>query len=91
MQLAKLACLPDSVVKSARLILKMLEKKDRESRTGALSLFEDLPLFAATPSPIMQTSKNSVVEDILSNVLPDELSPRDALALIYKLKENLKQ
>ena len=41
-------------------------------------------------------SKNSktmakCVEDILSNVLPDELSPRDALALIYKLKENLEK
>ena len=90
-QVAQLAGLPNSVVKRARLILKMLEKKDRESRTGALSLFEDLPLFAATPAPIMETSKQSVVEDILSNVLPDELSPRDALALIYKLKENLEK
>jgi DNA mismatch repair protein MutS len=34
--------------------------------------------------------KGSQVEDRLKAVLPDELTPKDALALVYELREMLK-
>ncbi len=88
-QVAQLAGLPASVVERARVVLDALEKGDREGSNKAATLFEDLPLFAATPAPIAQAAQSSEVEDMLSNVLPDELSPKDALALVYQLKEKL--
>lgn len=88
-QVAQLAGLPASVVERARVVLEALEKGDREGSNKAAKLFEDLPLFAATPAPIAQTVKPSEVEDLLSDILPDELSPKDALALVYQLKEKL--
>jgi DNA mismatch repair protein MutS len=89
-QVAQLAGLPASVVERARLVLDALEKGDREGSNKASTLFEDLPLFAATPAPMAQTAKPSEVEDLLNEILPDELSPKDALALIYQLKDKLK-
>ncbi len=88
-QVAQLAGLPASVVERARVVLEALEKGDREGSNKAATLFEDLPLFAATPAPLAQTAKPSEVEDLLNDVLPDELSPKDALALVYQLKEKL--
>ena len=88
-QVAQLAGLPASVVERARVVLEALEKGDREGGNKAAALFEDLPLFAATPQPAPQKIKSSEVEDMLIDVLPDELSPKDALALIYQLKDKL--
>ena len=85
-QVAKLAGLPVEVVTRAEHILETLEQGEE---AGAVSrLAEDLPLFsallekpagAATPTP-------SAVEEALAEIHPDELSPREALELIYKLR-----
>ena len=85
-QVARLAGLPDSVVERARVVLEALEKSDREGGHKAETLFEDLPLFAATPTPAAANLVESAVELALADVLPDELTPKRALALIYKLK-----
>ncbi len=89
-QVAKLAGLPPAVVERARVVLEALEKGDREGGGKAETLIDDLPLFSATPAPISQPTKPSEVEDRLKDILPDELTPKDALALIYELRDLLK-
>jgi DNA mismatch repair protein MutS len=86
-QVAKLAGLPASVIARASEVLSILEKKD-EPGAGADSLFADLPLFsAARPrSASPAASGPSAVEKRLAETSPDELSPRDALAVLYELR-----
>ena len=85
-QVAKLAGLPQSVVDRARTVLDALEKGDREGGGKREAFIDDLPLFAA-PQPLpLASSESSAVEDRLKDILPDELTPRDALSLVYELK-----
>ena len=84
-QVAKLAGLPGSVVERARDVLKQLEETDRGSPTAIL--IDELPLFAVkqTPAP-KRASPNQLLSDQLAAVNPDELTPREALDALYKLK-----
>ena len=87
-QVARLAGLPASVVERARVVLEALEKGEREGGRAREALVDDLPLFSAAPvvaAPV-STSARSALEDRLSAILPDELTPREALDLIYELK-----
>ncbi len=88
-QVAQLAGLPASVVDRARVVLNQLEKTEREGGKQK-ALIDDLPLFSAAPPPPPSAAKTSPVTDMLNDVLPDELTPREALDLIYKLKEAAK-
>ena len=87
-QVAKLAGLPDAVVERARVVLDALEKGEREGGTAQKALIDDLPLFSATPAPPAPSPavRTSGVEQRLADILPDELTPREALELIYELK-----
>ncbi|UWR24049.1 DNA mismatch repair protein MutS [Sulfitobacter sp. S190] len=89
-QVAQLAGLPDAVIARARVVLDALEQGEREGGATQKTLIDDLPLFAATPTPPTPAPKTSQVETMIEAILPDELSPRDALDLIYKLKEAAK-
>ncbi len=81
-QVARLAGLPLAVVERARVVLEALEKSDRERPSK--TLIDDLPLFrAVAEKPVVRAS---AVEARLKAVSADELSPREALALIYELK-----
>jgi DNA mismatch repair protein MutS len=88
---AKLAGLPPAVTSRAEEILDILEKGDD---AGALArLAYELPLFRAAaarraPEPAPQSSP---VLDLLRDIHPDELSPRDALDLLYRLKSLLNE
>ncbi|MCY4302048.1 MAG: DNA mismatch repair protein MutS [Aestuariivita sp.] len=85
-QVAKLAGLPEAVVARAREILDIFEKQNRDGGGQPHVLIDDLPLFAARPAP--QTPRtSSQLEKMLHDIHPDALSPREALDLIYKLKE----
>ena len=86
MQVARLAGLPAAVVERARVVLEALEKGDREGGGKARALVDDLPLFAVAARPAAPAVAASAAEARLREVLPDELSPREALALIYELK-----
>ncbi|HKQ45869.1 MAG TPA: DNA mismatch repair protein MutS [Rhizomicrobium sp.] len=80
---AKLAGLPDAVVSRAEEVLQALE----EGREGhkPLAKIDDLPLFGATaPKP-----KTSAVEEALKGVEPDALTPKQALEVLYSLKQKL--
>jgi DNA mismatch repair protein MutS len=83
---AQLAGLPAAVVARAEQVLAALEKGEQ---SGAVTrLADDLPLFAAAPArPAgLAKSQESEVEKALGEINPDELSPRQALELVYALR-----
>lgn len=86
-QVAKLAGLPAAVVERARVVLDALEKGDREGGGKREAFIDDLPLFSVAATPAPKPEKGSAVEARLADILPDELTPRDALNLIYELKD----
>jgi DNA mismatch repair protein MutS len=90
-QVARLAGLPAAVVERAKVVLEALESGERQGGARPKALIDDLPLFRAAPvqqaRPVAQGSK---VEDRLKTVHPDDLTPIDALRLIYELRDLLK-
>jgi DNA mismatch repair protein MutS len=88
-QVARLAGLPSVVVERAKVVLEALEKGEREGGGTQKAIIDDLPLFSATPAPVKSAPKPSEIEERLRAVHPDELSPRDALDLIYELRSKL--
>jgi DNA mismatch repair protein MutS len=85
---AKLAGLPEGVTARAEEVLEILENGDE---AGALArLADDLPLFRAVQQrPPPAAAKESAAEALLKDIRPDELTPREALELLYKLKAAL--
>ena len=82
---AQIAGLPPAVIGRAQAVLERLEREG--SKSPAAGLIDDLPLFAVPrPAPPV---RESAVEKKLAGIVADELSPRDALALIYELKSLL--
>lgn len=86
-QVARLAGLPQVVVERAKVVLEALEKGEREGGVNRKAIIDDLPLFAAIPTPAPQKAAPSKVEDRLKSVFPDDLTPKEALALIYELRD----
>ena len=86
---ARLAGLPAAVIARSETILHSLENGEQ---SGAVTkLADDLPLFAAAAirSPAIasaQPAGPSAVELALAEVNPDELTPKQALEELYKLK-----
>jgi len=83
---AKLAGLPPAVVSRAREVLEMLQTGEQSGALARLS--QDLPLFSATKEPAV-VENASAVEVRLAEISPDNLNPREALDVIYELKEIL--
>ena len=89
-QVAKLAGLPEAVVNRARVVLEALEKGEREGGARQKALIDDLPLFAVRPAPPHRPlSDPSLLEVRLRAIHPDELTPKEALAVLYELKSIL--
>ncbi|HEX6111816.1 MAG TPA: DNA mismatch repair protein MutS, partial [Geminicoccaceae bacterium] len=87
---ARLAGLPEAVLARAEQVLHRLEQGEAKSTAD---LADDLPLFAAAasharPTP-MQAAARPPLEAALREVSPDQLTPKDALELIYRLKAML--
>ncbi len=81
---ARLAGVPAPVVTRARAVLDKLEKGRAE--TGGLAAgLGDLPLFAAIQPPPPPTQ--DTLRDRLAGLDLDALSPRDALDILYDLKQ----
>jgi DNA mismatch repair protein MutS len=87
-QVAQLAGLPPAVIARARTVLEALEQGERD-RASPKALIDDLPLFAAAPPPAPVKAEASEVEARLKAAQPDELTPREALQLLYELKSLL--
>ncbi|GIX35343.1 MAG: DNA mismatch repair protein MutS [Lysobacteraceae bacterium] len=77
LQVAALAGLPRSVLDQARKVLDELEGQATSTRRAAHDTSAQLPLFASAVSPL---------EQALRDIDPDELSPRQALEALYRLK-----
>ncbi len=85
-QVARLAGLPAAVIERAKVVLETLEAAERQG-TGQKALIDDLPLFRVAPVQAKVMPKISVLEDRLRTIHPDELSPKDALMLLYELRD----
>jgi DNA mismatch repair protein MutS len=87
---ARLAGLPAPVLARAEEVLHHLEQG--EARSAPARLAEDLPLFAAaaarpkSATPPATPPEPSPLELALREINPDDLSPRDALELVYRLR-----
>jgi DNA mismatch repair protein MutS len=82
LQVAALAGIPKNVLRRARFQLSKLEKGDDESpQMGLFSTYEE-------PEPELEP--DNPVMDELEDTDPDELTPRSALDLVYKLKALLR-
>ncbi len=92
-QVARLAGLPAAVVERAKVVLEALETGEREGGARPKALIDDLPLFSvaqsAPPAPRV-AAKASEVEARLKEAHPDEMTPMEALRLVYELRELLK-
>ena len=81
-QVARLAGLPENVLARARQVLAVLESR---SSGHAAPVLDDLPLFAAAPAP--KKPEINPLDAMLDQLRPDELTPRQALDLVYELKK----
>ncbi|MCX8278598.1 DNA mismatch repair protein MutS [Phyllobacterium sp. 0TCS1.6C] len=86
-QVARLAGLPEAVVDRARDVLHQLEQGGNSGKAD--KLIDDLPLFSVEvkqkPLPKPANREAPVLTE-LSAVNPDELTPREALEVLYRLK-----
>jgi len=88
-QVARLAGLPEAVVNRARDVLHQLEAGETSGKAD--KLIDDLPLFSVVlakekPKP-QAVAKDNELAKAVAAISPDELTPREALDLVYKLKE----
>ncbi|MGH6945583.1 MAG: MutS-related protein, partial [Geminicoccaceae bacterium] len=88
---ARLAGVPTPVLARAEKILRRLEQNEAKSTYARLA--DDLPLFAAAAERSERTGAPaagpSPAEQLLASTNPDELSPREALEVLYELKRRL--
>ncbi len=87
---ARLAGLPGAVLDRAEAVLRHLEKGETGSVSATLA--DDLPLFAAAASKRQAASRTDEddaapdpIRAKLEAISPDDLTPRDALDLLYQL------
>jgi len=89
-QVARLAGLPTPVVQRAREVLERLEASDKTTKDA--SPLDDLPLFSAarpksvTPNGGADRETDTALSQAVDDIHPDELTPRAALDVVYKLK-----
>ena len=88
-QVARLAGLPQAVIDRASEVLHLLEESERSD--AHQRIVDDLPLFSVAPQrPVQKTAPvppgAAEVLDRVRAILPDELTPREALDLLYELK-----
>lgn len=86
---ARLAGLPDVVVQRAGQLLDQLEAgKNDASSIQMADLADNLPLFSQQPPPVNPAVSNqkSALNEAIEAISPDQLSPREALEMLYSLK-----
>lgn len=85
----KLAGLPDAVITRAEEVLNLLQTGEQGSALTRLA--DDLPLFTAARHNGSQEKPESLapspIEEKLKDINPDDLTPREALEVLYSLKE----
>lgn len=81
---ARLAGLPENVIARADAVLELLNKGEHGG-AALTRLSDDLPLFSAAP-PTQKPAAKSKLEEGLKALNPDDLSPKEALEALYRLK-----
>ncbi len=77
LQVAALAGVPASVIQTARKHLTKLEQKNTVQ----------LDLFPSIPNQVEETSQDHPIITMLHDIIPDELSPKQALEKLYLFKK----
>jgi DNA mismatch repair protein MutS len=85
---ARLAGLPAGVIARAEAVLRHLEKSG--AGQSAQKLVDDLPLFATMRPAPKQSAEPNALEAALQAIHPDDLTPKDALEALYRLKALVK-
>jgi DNA mismatch repair protein MutS len=92
LQVAQLAGVPTTVIRAARRHLALLEAQSTRSE-GQFDLFSMESMVSAPESDspassvmIDETQPNDMLLNALAEIDPDQLSPRDALDALYRLK-----
>ncbi len=80
LQVAQLAGIPAPVINSARNKLQQLEAESLGSKSAPQDKPQQTELFSSEPHPVLEA---------LKRLDPDELSARQALDLLYQLKDDL--
>jgi DNA mismatch repair protein MutS len=88
-QAAKLAGLPSPVIARATEVLKRLE--EGRGQPQKTNLVHELPLFSVALKTQSLEAKKDELRDRLNILQPDDVSPREALSLIYELKQLAKR
>lgn len=84
-QVARLAGLPEAVVGRAREVLHQLETGEVSGKANRL--VDDLPLFSvAVKREASSPAKSDGLSAALGEINPDEMTPREALEALYRLK-----
>jgi len=79
---ARLAGVPDAVLRRAETLLKAAERQQNASAP--------LPLFANLAPPALPSGAQTLL-DTLATLDPDALSPREALAQLYRLRDEVRK
>lgn len=91
LQVAKLAGIPNTVIKEAQKRLKILEKQQQLQVNTSVQ--NDLFATMSEPAPaeveVIEVEKDSPILDALAALDVDNLSPRQALEQLYALKSQL--
>jgi DNA mismatch repair protein MutS len=84
-QVAKLAGLPAPVIERAKAVLQQLEEGGSAAKSH--KLIDDLPLFSTHVRQAAAPGKRrDLISEALAGIHPDELSPKEALEALYRLK-----
>ncbi|MCI8777950.1 MAG: DNA mismatch repair protein MutS [Bacilli bacterium] len=78
---AKLASLPDSLIKRADQILKIYENKERK---------RDIKIQETLPIDDLINEQKSKIEEEIKKINPLEITPIEAMNILYRLKEKVK-
>ena len=91
LQVAKLAGIPQNVIKEAQAKLRQLEKIQLQTQPIQKDLFsQDFINEPEIIEKIVEVQKESQVENLLYEIVIDDLTPRQALEQLYQLKQLLK-
>lgn len=82
---ARLAGLPQAVIERAKDVLETIETGDHATFLARLA--DELPLFEVAQRNARDVAPVSALRQAVDDVLPDQLTPRQALDLVYRLKD----
>ncbi len=91
---AKLAGLPELVIERAKNILSELENQGWKDGQSGADNSVNLPLFSQTLMPTIASETNVKYEELLAllqALQPDDLSPKEALNVLYELHKLCKE